>query len=334
MQYNIMTRSLCRSLLFLISLIAMLLNTEQATAQVQLYIAEFNAGEVSRVNLTGSPLYTPSVFTSIASSNVNDILVDTSGNVIVSYRQGSNTFLRKFDASGAIIPSFGTGGTVDTGNGSGVFMNFALGGTFLVSESQGGPARLTRRDIATGALLNTFAVSTPSVVNVFNAAESSTGFVYATGGGTNQVIRYNADGSGEVAMTVMGTPINFIHGIELDSLGRMLVADASSNVLVRYTISGTTLTPDPTFGVGGYAATLGSFDPDFAIDPTNGRIYVSRFSDNDIYSLDANGLNGAVVVNTNLSGPYGIAIAPIPEPSITVLVVAFLVSCRIRSRAV
>jgi hypothetical protein len=280
-------------------------------AQSTLYIAEFNNGEFSRATLNGTPPYSPITFATVTDS-ANDLVVDAAGGVYVSFRQGNDTLLRKYDMGGNVVAGFGTGGTMNTGAGDGALMSLSAGGTLLTVERQSSSPRLTRRDPGTGAVITNFNLVTTRVAGV---AEDTAGFVYVSTGVTNQLARYNADGTGGVVLTVSGGTLGLPTGLDFDSAGRLLVMNASSNLLARYLVAGTTLTLDPTFGAGGVAVVPGSNAQDVDLDPLTGNIYISRYGNNAIYSFDSNGLSGQNVIVTGLSGPFGIYITPVPEPA-------------------
>jgi DNA-binding beta-propeller fold protein YncE len=158
-------------------------------------------------------------------------------------------------------------------------MSFGAGGTLLTVEDN---SRVTRRDPDTGAVIHNFNLITSSAYGV---AEDAAGFVYVSGGNSNQLTRYNADGTGGVVLTVNGGTLATPLGIEFDNAGRLLVMNRASSVLARYTVAGTTLALDSSFGSAGQVLVPGSpvsIPIDVACDPVTDRVYVSLMGNNAI----------------------------------------------------
>lgn len=292
-------------------------------AQGVLYVTTANSQQIKAYDLTtqqvtGTGTALANAFFGFSSS----VATDSSGNVYVAFNNGGSDWIQKYDASGAVVTSFGTNGTVQ------VVANTLVGaggvnpaGTLFVQSFNANLNEIRGYDTTTGATASGF--TTVSLNNPSGIAFNPSGtFFYASmPSGALQgstVTRYSSSGGAGTQITFTGggysnNGFDNAKGLFFPTDTTMIVVSTSLGEVERYTLSGNTATLDPTFGTSG-STHINSMTGGIAGD-ASGNLYLTTLG--GVTRLSASGaiLDSAFVTDSNSPSKLAIYSAAIPEPS-------------------
>ena len=164
----------------------------------------------------------------------------------------------------------------------------------------------------TGEYLGRFAgPPLAGLVNPVDMAISASGDVYVTdGGGTDDIYRYNLNGTLLGVLTVGGAfndPIDRPQGITFGPDGKLYVADADDDLVRR--INPTTGVVEQNFGVAPEAGYQMDFPQRLAFGP-DGKVYVTAGASNNVIRIDTQTGDTEQFITPGLGGlgnPIGLA---------------------------
>jgi DNA-binding beta-propeller fold protein YncE len=202
------------------------------------------------------------------------------------------------DCSGVAL--FGTSGK---GTSPGQFnwpYQIAIRGDGIAFIADTNNNRVVSYDVASRTQLGAFGVRGSGVGNMNQpsgiAISPVTGHVFVADANNNRVIELSSAAGKTFTWVTSFKGFNRPRGVAVDSLGRVYVADSGNNRVVIL---------DATGAVLGTLDTPTMNDPEaVAVDPTNGRIYVSDTLDDEILVYDwTNGADGAAISTSVGSRP-------------------------------
>jgi hypothetical protein len=293
------------------------------SGQSVLYVGSANSQQITAYDLNTQQVYgAGSALATTFFGFGPSVATDPSGNVYVSFNGGGIDWIKKFDSSGALVTSFGTGGTVQ------VFVNTLLGtarvnpsGTQLLQPFNANANEIRAFDTSTGASPGGF--TTVSLINPTGLAFNPSGtFFYASRpSGALQgttITQYSTSGGVGTQLTFTGggfsnNGFDDAKGLYFQSDTSMIVVSTSLVQVERYTLSGTSATLDTTFGVNG--GTNINFLTGGITADSSGNLYLT--TSNGIAQISANGtlLNGAFITDANSPKQIAIGLSAIPEPT-------------------
>jgi hypothetical protein len=249
-------------------------------ASDNLYVPDLSNGLIRKITPAG-------VVTTFASglNGPGGVAVDASGNVYVAEYSGGRV-LKYTSAGGANFAIIATG----ISNPSGIAVDYA-GNVFVAEQDGSSVYKITPAGVRTtfaSGLRNPTGVALDASGNVY-VAELNAHLIrkYTPTGATNIILAGSgsaafADGSGTAAS------FSYPHGLAVDPLGNVYVADVNSNRVRKITPDGVVTTLAGTGAVSslngsGSAATFNA-PAGIAIDPS-GNIYVSEYYGHNIRKI-------------------------------------------------
>jgi sugar lactone lactonase YvrE len=335
-----------RPFLRLMIVIGGILGIQRLQGQV-LYVTEVSPSEkVVAYNLsnlqpvdTGTPL-TNGLF--VPSGHLEGLATDPSGNVFVAYEN----VIKEFDDTGAVVTSFGTNGTLNTGINSivtGAAVNPA--GTQLLVPYSLNTSAVLAYNTSNGSAVGGFTGATVVAGNPTLSAATPWAVAFNPSG-THFYVTSPSGAQGGTTITQFSltggtgtliTPVNYpfypggsgsyggAEGLVFQTDSTFVVEDVNLGLLARYTLSGATAALDTTFGVNGFITGLNGMNGGITAD-SSGNLYVflAGGSSSTIEELSANGqvLNSALLTlpaGNTYGGHLAIGIAAIPEPETSAL---------------
>jgi hypothetical protein len=266
-------------------LVAALLAVMLPGAHAQIFIADYQAGTISKYSLTGAVINDPLV----ADTGVGPYSIALSGN---------NIFVANYDAGTVGVYTVG-GVAVNTSLISGLLnptsVTVSGGSIYVVSGTANGNATVVGKYTTAGATQNAALLTLSDMESV---AVSGTDLYVTRDSGI--VGKYTTSGSVQNASFITGLEGPF--GIAVNST-HVYVTDQTAGAVVKYTTAGVKISASLIAGLSNPSGIALSGNSLYLTDASFGTV--------GQYGLDGSVINAALI--TDLNGPTGIIV--IPEPS-------------------